>query len=191
VALSFLYGRRIAALLLAALAAATAANAARSQPSHAQLARGTSTTYISKRYGYKIGLSGQYTMIQALLQWDGSFPFGASGMVDITLDSHDRKFIVAAKRVPPGMSLARWQAFVVGVKRQNCTRLRNFRSTSLGGVPAREFVNTCPGYDVITLAALHKGRGYLLEYLAPTNSSAASDRRTYEAGRRAFQFTRN
>jgi hypothetical protein len=185
------HGRRTAGIFLVLLIAATAAQAARSQPANARhVLRGT-TAYISKRYGYKIALTGQYTMIQALLQWDGSFPFGSSGMVDITLDSHDRKFIVAAKRVPPGMSLARWQAFVVGVKRQNCTRLRNFRSTSLGGVPAREFVNTCPGYDVITLAALHKGRGYLLEYLAPTNSSAASDRRTYEAGRRAFQFTRN
>jgi len=189
VALSFRYGRRIAALLLVALAAATAASEATSQPSHAQLALRTSTTYISKRYGYRIGLSGQYTMIQALLQWDGSFPFGASGMVDITIDAHDRKFIVAAKRVSSGMSLARWQAFVVGVKRQNCTRLRNFRSTSLGGVPAREFVNNCPGYDVITLAALHKGRGYLLEYLAPTQFSAASNRRTYDAGRRSLRFS--
>jgi hypothetical protein len=150
---------------------------------------GSSTTYISKRYGYKLTLSGQYTMIQALLQWDGSFPFGASGMVDITIDSHDRKFIVAAKRVSPGMSIARWQAFVVGVKRQNCARLRNFRSTSLGGVAAREFVNSCPDYNVITLAALHKRRGYLLEYLAPTQFSVASNRRTYEAGRRAFRFS--
>jgi hypothetical protein len=50
-------------------------------------------------------------------------------------------------------------------------------------------VNSCPEYEVITLAALHKGRGYLLEYLSPSSFSAASDRRAYEAGRRAFQFT--
>jgi hypothetical protein len=56
-------------------------------------------------------------------------------------------------------------------------------------VPAREFVNNCPGYDVITLAALHEGRGYLLEYLAPTQFSAASNRRTYDAGRRSFRFS--
>jgi hypothetical protein len=87
------------------------------------------------------------------------------------------------------MTLARWQAFVVAVKKQNCTRLRNFRSTSLGGAPAREFVNSCPQYDVFTLAALHNGRGYLFEYLAPTGSSADPARRTYEAGRRSFRFT--
>ena len=185
-ALSIAHGRRATASLLVVLVAATAAHAAGSQP--ARHALRTSTTYISKRYGYEIVLSGRYTMIPALLQWDGSFPFGASGMVDITIDSHDRKFIVAAKPVSSRMSLTRWQAFVVAVKRQNCSRLRNFRTTSIGGVKAREFVNSCPGYDVITLAALHHRRGYLLEYLSPTGSSASSARRTYEAGRRSFHF---
>ena len=166
-------------ILLVAVAGATLCGVASSR---------ASTTYISKRYGYELVLSGRYTMIQAEYQWDGSFPFGSSGMVDITIDSQDRKFIVAAKRVSSGMSLARWQAFVVGVKRQNCTRLRSFRATSLGGVPAREFANDCPEYNVITLAALHKGRGYLLEYLAPTQFGAASNRRTYEAGRASFRF---
>jgi hypothetical protein len=182
------HGRRTAASLLVLLAAATAASAATSQPSQAGHALRTSTTYTSKRYGYEIVLSGMYAMIQAAAQWDGSFPFGASGMVDITFDLHDRKFIVAAKPVSSRMTLARWQAFVEAVKKQNCTRLRSFRSTSLGGVPAREFVNSCPDYDVITLAVLHNRRGYLFEYLSPTGSSASSARRNYEAGRRSFRF---
>ena len=180
---------RTTASLLVLLAAATVAGAARSEPSNARQALVTSTTYISKRYGYEIVLTGNYTKIPALLQWDGSFPFGASGMVDIVIDSHDRKFIVAAKPVSAALTLARWQAFVVGLKRQNCTHLRSFRSTTLGGIPAREFLNDCPEYNVITLAALHKGRGYLLEYLAPTHFSAVSSRRTYDAGRRSFRFT--
>lgn len=122
-------------------------------------------------------------------RWDGGFPFGDSGEVDLIVDPQDRKFIVAAKPVSSRMSLARCETFVVRVKRQACHRLRNFRASSLGGARAREFVNSCPGYDVITLAALHKGRGYLLEYVSPSSFSAASDRRTYEAGRRSFQFT--
>ena len=185
--LSFTHGRHTA-FAFVLLAAATVAHAAGGQT--AQRAVGASTRYVSKQYGYEIVLSGKYTMIPAVLQWDGSFPFGASGMVDITIDSHDRKFIVAAKPVSSRMTLARWQAFVVAVKKQNCTRLRSFRSTSLGGVRAREFVNSCPEYDVITLAALHHRRGYLLEYLSPTGSSAAAARRTYEAGRHSFRFTR-
>jgi hypothetical protein len=107
----------------------------------------------------------------------------------LIIDPHDRKFVVAAKPVSSGTSLSRWAAFVVRVKRKACHGLRDFRASSLGGVPAREFVDSCPEYDVITLAALYKGRGYLLEYLSPASFSAASDRRTYEAGRRAFEFT--
>ena len=181
--------RLIALTLLVVVASATASGAASGRPFQTSAASHASTKYISKRYGYEIVLSGNYTMIQAAAQWDGSFPFGASGMVDITMDPQDRKFIIAAKPVSFRMTLARWQVFVVGVKKQNCTRLWNFRSTSLGGVPAREFVNSCPDYDVITLAALHNRRGYLFEYLSPTGSSAGSARRTYEAGRRAFKFT--
>jgi hypothetical protein len=146
-------------------------------------------TYGSKRYGYEIVLTGQYTMTPAYGQWDGDFPFGSSGKVDLIVDPHDRKFVVAAKPVAPGMSLPRWEAFVAGVKRESCSGLRRFRTTSLGGASAREFVNTCPGYNVITLAAVHKRRGYLFEYLAPPNFSAASDRRIYETGRRSFRFT--
>lgn len=149
------------------------------------------TKYISKRYHYEIVLEGRYTMTPAYGQWDGDFPFGSSGKVDLIVDGRDRKFIVAAKRVSPGMSLSRWAAFIAGVKRESCTGLRRFRNSSLGGERAREFVNSCPGYDVITLAALHNGRGYIFEYLSPSGFSAAASRRTYEAGRRAFAFMQN
>jgi hypothetical protein len=179
--------RTTATLLVLVSATAFGAEGARSSPSASAPPAGTK--YVSKRYGYEMVLRGKYTMIQALFQWDGAFPFGDSGKVDLILDPKDRKFIVAAKPVSRSMSLSHWEAFVVGVKRQACDRLRDFRSTSLGGVPAREFVNRCPGYDVITLAALHRRRGYLLEYVSPTNFSAATDHRTYEAGRRAFRFT--
>jgi hypothetical protein len=181
---------RIAVTCLVIAACATGCGA-ESPSSLETSARRVGTKYISKRYRYDIVLRGKYTMIPAQLSWDGGFPFGGSGKVDVIIDPHDRKFIVAAEPVTPGTTLSRWEAFVVGLKRQACHRLRNFRASSLGGVPAREFVNSCPQYEVITLAALHKGRGYLLEYLSPPSFGAASDRRTYEAGRSAFEFTTN
>jgi hypothetical protein len=171
-------------LMLATIMLAGAANATPAAT------RTQGTKYISKHYGYEITLRGKYTMIPATGLWDGSFPFGSSGSVDVIVDdTQDRKFIVAAKPVPSRMSLTRWEAFVEGVKRQACGGLRHFQASSLGGEPAREFVNSCPGYEVITLAALHKRRGYILEYLSATSFSAAADRRVYEAGRRAFAFT--
>jgi hypothetical protein len=188
VAYAFVQERRIAVALLVVVASATICSAASSRPSRTTFAPAAGTKYISKRYGYEIVLGGKYGIVPALEQWVGDFPFGASGQVDVIVDVQDRKFVIA-KPVSSGMSLSQWEAFVVKVKRQACHGLRNFRASSLGGVPAREFVNTCPGYDVITLAAIHGGRGYLLEYVSPTSFSAASDRRTYEAGRRAFRFT--
>jgi hypothetical protein len=181
---------RIAVTLLAVVASATASGAASSRPPQTTSAPPAGTKYISKRYGYEIVLRGKYLWLPAPRQWDGSFPFGQSGRVDLIADeTRDHKFAIAAKPVPPGMTLSRWEAFVVRVQRQFCHGLRNFRATSLGGEPARGFVNDCPQYEVITLAALHKGRGYLLNYLSAPSYSAASDRRIYEAGRRAFQFT--
>jgi hypothetical protein len=187
---------RIAVTLLAIVASATACGAASSRPSETTSALSAVTKYISKRYGYEIVLRGRYWIVPAQRQWDGRFPFGASGQVDVIGDyTQDRKFAVAAKPVPPGMSLSGWEAFVVRVQRSFCHGLRNFRASSLGGEPAREFVDSCPpvgvspGYELITLAALHNGRGYLVNYLSAPSYSAASDRRMYEAGRRAFEFT--
>jgi hypothetical protein len=178
--------QRLAVMLVLVAVSATVCGAGSSRTSPR---KGRGTTYASKRYGYQIVLTGPYTMTPAYGQWDGDFPFGSSGKVDLIVDPHDRKFIIAAKPVSPGMSLSRWEAFVAGVKRESCSTLRRFRTSSLGAAPAREFLDTCPGYNVITLAAVHERRGYLFEYLAPPSFSAASDRRTYEAGRRAFSFT--
>jgi hypothetical protein len=181
---------RIAAMLLAVVASAIACGAASSRPSQTTSAPPASTKYVSKRYGYEIVLRGRYYILPAQRQWDGRFPFGATGQVDLIGGyTQDHRFAIAAKPVRSGMSLSRWGAFVVRVQRRFCHGLRNSRASSLGGEPAREFVNSCPDYEVITLAALHKRRGYLLNYLSAPSFSAASDRRIYEAGRRAFRFT--
>jgi hypothetical protein len=181
---------RIAATLLVLIASATASGAASSRPSQATSALSAGTKYISKRYGYEIVLRGEYVWIPASRQWDGSFPFGDTGQPDLIADARrDHKFGIVAKPVPPEMTLSQWEAFVEGLHGQYCGGLRNFRATSLGGEPAREFVNDCYPWKVITLTALHKGRGYLVDYLSAPSYSATSDRRIYEAGRRAFQFT--
>jgi hypothetical protein len=182
--------RRIAVIFLLLVASAAVCDSGSSRASEGTSVSQGTTKYVSKRYGFEIVLRGRYFTLPAPRKWDGSFPYGANGQVDLILDgSQDRKFIVAAKPVPSGMSLSRWEALVVSVQRQVCHGLRNFRASSLGGEPAREFVNSCPDYEVITLAALHKRRGYLLNYLSAPSFSAASDRRIYEAGRRAFRFT--
>jgi hypothetical protein len=186
---------RIAVTLLVVVASATVCAAASGRPSKTTSAPPAGKKYISKRYGYSIVLRGKYVLVPAKLQWDGRFPFGDTGMVDLIAGVYiDHKFVVAAEPVPAGMTLSEWEAFVVGVQRSFCGGLRNFRASSLGGEPAQEFVNTCSNapsvpWRVITLAALHNGRGYLLNYLSESTSSAAAERRNYDAGRRSFHFT--
>jgi hypothetical protein len=97
-------------LALVATAAAFGAERGRSSPQTTS-ALSADTKYISKRYGYEIVLRGPYYIVPAQRQWDGSFPFGASGLVDLLGDETrgDRKFAIAAKPVPSGMSLSGWE----------------------------------------------------------------------------------
>ena len=136
-------------------------------------------------------------------QWLGSFPFGNNPGVDLIFTPHDetlrdRKFVVAAKRLPGGTTLDDWTASHVATLESEadiasqpiCSKARAFRNTTLGGEPAREFQQACsPEYDVIVLTTVHRGRGYIFQFVSPKHNTAASDRRTYDAGRRAFGFT--
>jgi hypothetical protein len=104
------------------------------------------------------------------------------------------EFIVGAKPVLAGTTLRKWEASRIASMQTICEKARAFRNTTLGGVAAREFSLKCPGYDVIAVVALHRGRGYLLNFLSPNFPSpnaysTASDRRSYDAGRRGFRFT--
>ena len=187
---------RIAVTLLVVVASTTVCGAASSRPSQPPYppTPHTGTTYVSKRYGYSIVVKGKYLWWPAKQQWDGRFPFGSTGQVDLIAGWYiNDKFLVSAMPVSAGTTLSEWEAFVKGVQDRYCGRLRDFRPSSLGGEPAQEFVNTCSNdgtvpWRVITLAALHNGRGYLLNYLSESTSNAAAERRNYDAGRRSFHF---
>jgi hypothetical protein len=133
-------------------------------------------------------LAGRYFPLYATVPWSGSFPFGGRTDVDGFYDWKDRKFIIAAKRLSAGATLKSWQAAHVATKESFCETSHAFRDSTLDGEPAREFLNVCPLYDVITLVALHRGLGYMFSFVSPTKNAAASDRRIYDAARRSFRF---
>jgi hypothetical protein len=186
---------RIAVGLLAVVASATVWGAASSRASQASSAPPAGKRYISKRYGYSIAPKGSYLWTPAKQNWDGRFPYVDTGQVDLIAGWYiNAKFLVSAMPVSAGTTLSEWEAFVKGVQDRYCGRLRDFRPSSLGGEPAQEFVNTCTAtntssWRVITLAAVHNGRGYLINFLSDPSSSAAAERRNYDAGRRSFRFT--
>ena len=174
----------VAAAVVAALAGSSAAWAERAAEGSVPTSK-----FVSKRYGYAIVLTGNYYAYYATVAWSGDFPFGDFIHVDMFADRQDRKFIIAAKRLSARATLKSWQAAHVATKESFCEKSRAFRNRTLDREPAREFVNVCPSYDVITLVALHRGRGYMFSFVSPTQNAAASDRRLYEAGRRSFRFT--
>jgi hypothetical protein len=189
--------RTVAALavVLVPLAFAAERSAARAEFAVEAFAQGEK--FVSKKYGYEIVLpAGRYQATYAsslrYYTWNGKdFPFGDSGVVDVFADRSDRKFIAAATRLSTGTTLRKWEASYIAVMQSVCKKARALRNTTLGGVPAREFTIVCPSYDVIAVAAVHRGRGYSFQFVSPTANTAASDRRIFDAGRRTFRFTSN
>jgi hypothetical protein len=182
--------RGVPALAAAVVVVAFVAGSSAAWAERAAEGSAPTTKFVSKRYGYELVLSKAYDAYYAQSAWTGTFPDGLNPSVDTFVDwQQDRKFIVTAKRLSPGTTLGSWQTSMVA--RMQCAGKRLFRNSTLGGVPAREWVIACLSYDVIVLVAVHRGRGYIFLFVSPTSDAAASDRRLYDAGRRAFRFTSN
>ena len=150
--------------------------------------------FVSNIYGYEFVLpvARRYHSTYASMAWNGKeFPFGDSGKVDVLANLSDRKFIAAATPLSTGTTLRKWEASFIAVMQSFCKKARALRKTTLGGVAAREFTIKCPVYDVITVVALHGGRGYFFQFLSPLGYREASNRRIFDAGRRTFRFTSN
>jgi hypothetical protein len=144
--------------------------------------------FVSKRYRYQFAPGSSFYATFATSQWRGAFPFGGDPGVDTFVDWRDRKFIVAAMNVPASMNVSEWEARHVSRMQSFCKQAHAFRRSTLGGVPAEEFIDACPDYDVIVLTAIHARRGYIFQFVSPTANSRGADRRSYEAGRRTFRF---
>jgi hypothetical protein len=179
----------MAAVATAVVAVAFVAGSSAATTERAAERSAPRSTFVSKQYGYELVLSGRYSARYAIVLWSGGFPFGHLPDVDMFYDAQDRKFIIAAKRLSARATLRSWQAAHVATKESFCEKSRAFGKSTLDGEPAREFLNRCPSYDVITLVAVHRSRGYMFSFVSPTENAAASDRRIYDAGRRSFRFT--
>jgi hypothetical protein len=185
-----------AAFTVALVAAAFAAQSSPARTTSAATGSTATTKVVSKKYGYTAVLPGKWFVHYAVVPWLGGFPYGESPDEDFIFDSRDRKFKVMAMPVSAGTTLEDWTAshvdtmetFVIADK-PVCHKARAFRTTTLGGEPAREFQFACLLYDVNVVTAVYQGRGYAFQFVSPTRNTAASDRRTFAAGRRAFHFT--
>jgi hypothetical protein len=144
----------------------------------------------------------RYDATYARSTWNSGFPLVDSGQVDVFTDARDRPatpqsgdarfFIVAATPVnarTTGTTLRAWEQSHAATMSQICHPPRAFRATTLGGAAAREFQIRCLVHDAIVVVALHGGRAYTFQYVSPRSNSAASDRRSFDKGRRGFRFS--
>jgi hypothetical protein len=146
-------------------------------------------TFVSKRFGYSIVLTRSWSPQYAITAWPGGGQFPNSPTVDTFADGRGHLVIVAARRVAARTTLAEFTASVIRPIPPVCGKSHAFRTTSLGGAPASDFVNACTdGLDVITATALHGGRGYVFWVGSPTASAPASGRALFERVRRSLRF---
>jgi hypothetical protein len=187
-----------AAFTVVLVAAAFAAQSSPARTTSVATGSAASTKVVSTKYGYTAVLPGRWFVHYAVTQWLGGFMWGdGTPDLDTISNSQDRTFNVAAKTLSAATTLEDWAApYLATVDSMHgnagkplCKKWRAPRDTTLGGAPARQFENVCgPGYDVIVVAAVHRGRGYALQFLSPTAKTAPSDRRTFDAARRSFRF---
>jgi hypothetical protein len=191
----------VTALAAALIAVSCGSDDAPASPEPEAQASAGDTKFVSDRYGYEIDLARYYEAMSARTAWSGGPPLVDGGEVDVFTDRRDRPatptsggarfFVAAATRVPAGTTLRAWERSHAAIMSQLCEqKSRAFRATTLGGVAAREFQNRCPVHDAIVVVAVHRGRGYTFQYVSPLSNSKASDRRSFEAGRRGFRFSR-
>jgi hypothetical protein len=174
--------------------AAQATQPAATQPTTIQaVTTAGAQTFMSKRYGFRVTLTEEWTEADALVDWDGKElqGLGSPAWARFTDPATGRTLVAAAARVAKGMELAEWRAAMVRAAPSVCSDSSSAEETTLDGEPALAWTARCSdGYDVNKLAALHGRRGYIILLASPSARDDAEDRQIFESMRSSFRFTR-
>jgi hypothetical protein len=172
----------IAASLCLALVAAGCASAAPSST------KPPAATFVSDRYGFSITLPTGSLTGHATKNWDASC---LCGLGDPTWDSASvdgRTLVVAATAVDSAMDLARWRARLVELAPAVCLDSQAATKVTIGGEDALEWTASCSdGYNVIKLAALHGGRGYVVLF-ASSSDGLADNQTAFDSLMSSFEY---
>ena len=175
----------IAASLCVALVAAGCASAAPSPSSPKPQAE----RFASNRYGFSITLPADAATRHASTNWDAS---GLSGLEDPTWDwalVDSRALVFAATTVNSAMDLAQWRARMVELAPDVCQESEAASKVTIGGEDALEWTASCSdGYEVIKLAALHGGRGYVVLLASPSSDALADNQTAFDSLMSSFEY---
>ena len=202
-ALRFRFPRlTIAALLCVALVAAGCASAvptpsAAVPPIPSAAVPGPSSTkpqaetFVSDRYGFSITPpTGSYTQ-NATADWDASCLCGLNNPAWDQAFVDGRRVVLDATAVDPAMDLARWRARMVKLSPAVCHDSATATKVTIGGEDGLEWTTSCSdGFNVIELAALHGGRGYIVLFASPTSDGLADNQTAFDSLMRSFEYVR-
>ena len=185
-ALGFRFPRlNIAALLCLALLAAGCASAVPGPSSTKPQAE----TFVSDRYGFSITLPTGSSTRHATVDWDASC---LCGLDDPTWDQASvdgRTLVVGATGVDAAMDLARWRARIVELAPAVCHDSEAATEVTIGGEDALEWTASCSdGFNVIKLAALHGGRGYVVLFASPSSDGLADNQTAFDSLMSSFEY---
>ncbi len=148
--------------------------------------------FVSKRYGFRVTLTDEWSEQDASVDWDGAFLQGteSSAFANFPDNTIDRTLVVGAAPAAKGTKLAQWRAAMVAAAPSACSESPSVQTTILGGEPALAWATVCEGdANVFKLAALHGNRGYIFFLATDIAIDKAADRRTFDSIRQSFRFT--
>jgi hypothetical protein len=146
-------------------------------------------TFVSGRYGFSITLPTGSLTRDATADWDGSCLCGLDDPAwdHISIDS--RTLVVGATAIDSGVALARWQAYLVKLAPDVCDESETATKVTIGGEDALEWTASCSdGFNVIKLAALHGGRGYVVLFASPSKDAVADNQAAFDSLISSFEY---
>jgi hypothetical protein len=175
----------IAASLCVALVAAGCASAVPSQSS----AEPQAERFVSDRYGFSITLPTGSPTRHATVDWDASCLCGLDDPAWDHAEVDGREFVVGATAVDSAMDLARWRARIVELAPAVCHDSEAATEVTIGGEDALEWTASCSdGFNVIKLATLHGGRGYVVLFASPSNDGLADNQAAFDSLMSSFEY---
>jgi hypothetical protein len=148
---------------------------------------------VSTRYGFRLTLTKTWTAADATVDWDGGVVkgLGEPGLARFADATTGRTLVGAATSIRAGTPLVAWRTAAARTMLYDCNNARSAKRTTLDGEPAMTWPAFCPDeLDVVSVAAVHGSRGYVLSLASPTQGGIAADQAVLESIRRSFRFER-
>jgi hypothetical protein len=150
------------------------------------------TKFVSKQYGYSIVLPGStkyWRSSFAIITWSAGSPQPGSPAFDTYTDLRvNRLYLIAARRLPTGSTLAKWTTFAKTPGALGCKAQSSLPNSTLAGAPARVFTYTCSDVYGIGITALHNHLGYLMLVSSRPGTPRASERSAFNTAQASFRF---